>query len=189
MSAPDLLRLFVAVDPPDPIRTALAGLPHPLHGVSWTPPHQYHLTLRFIGEVPSSLRGRIEGALAPIRVEPFVLPLEGVGSFPPDRPPRVLWAGIGHGHPRLYQLRQKVDDALLGCGLDLDVKTFHPHFTLGRCGPGSRPGEITRHLRAFASWQGPPFRVAAFTLYRSELRPAGAVHTPLRRVELAQPPP
>jgi RNA 2',3'-cyclic 3'-phosphodiesterase len=179
------LRLFVAIDPPEAVCQALAALPRPLRGVSWTPPHQYHLTLRFIGEVEAARREAIEAALAPIRVESFILPVEGAGSFPPGRPPRVLWAGIGTGHPRLHQLRQKVDDALLAaCGVDLDVRTFHAHFTLGRCGRDTPPAEAARFVREHAGFEGPSFRVDAFTLYRSELRPGGAVHTPLQRVEL-----
>lgn len=188
MNEPDTLRLFVAIDPPEAVRTALAALPRELRGVSWTPPHQYHLTLRFLGEVAAGKREAIERALAPIRVEPFILPVEGAGSFPPNRPPRVLWAGIGRGHPRLFQLRQRMDDALLAaCGVDLDVRTFHPHFTLGRCGPQSAPAEAAHFVRQISAFEAPPFRVEAFTLYRSELRSSGAVHTPLLTVNLAAP--
>ncbi len=182
-----LVRLFVAIDPPDAVRTALAELPRRIRGVVWTPPHQYHLTLRFVGEVTEAQREAIEKALAPIRVESFTLPVEGVGSFPPARPPRVLWVGIGSGHPRLHQLRQKIDDALLGCGIDLDVRQFHPHFTLGRCGRDAAVGEAARFLREHGSFQAPLFRANAFTLYRSDLRPAGAVHTPLLRIGLTAP--
>lgn len=179
-----MLRLFVALDPPDAVREALAALPRPLRGVSWTPPEQYHLTLRFIGEVGADRRDAIENALAGIKVESFILPVEGTGTFPPGRPPRVLWAGIGTGHPRLHQLRQRVDDALLGCGLDLDVRNFHAHFTLGRCGREIVPAEVARFVREHAGFEAPPFRVRAFSLYQSELRPGGAVHTSLLRVEL-----
>jgi 2'-5' RNA ligase len=188
MNAPEAqsstVRLFVAIDPPEAVCRALAALPVNLRGVAWTPPHQLHLTLRFIGETPADRRESIERALAPIRVEPFILPVEGGGAFPPKRAPRILWVGIGNGHPRLFQLRQRIDDALLGCGLDLDVRTFHPHFTLGRCGNGCAPAAVARFVRGLEGLAGPPFRVEGFTLYRSELRPGGAVHTPLLRVAL-----
>jgi len=178
-------RLFVAIDPPPAVSEALAQLPRRIRGVSWTPPHQYHLTIRFIGEVSDEDRGKIEPALAAIQVETFTLPVEGTGSFPPNRPPRVLWVGTGSGHPRMFQLRQKVDDALLACGLlDLDVRTFSPHFTLGRCGRDTPVAEASRFVREHAQFEAPVFRVDAFTLYRSELRAGGAVHTPLLRVPL-----
>lgn len=181
-----MIRLFVAIDAPAVVRDALAVMAEPIRGVAWIPPHQYHLTLRFIGEVETPRLDAVERALAPIRVEPFILPVAGVGVFPPGRPPRVLWAGIGAGHPRLHQLRQRVDDALLGCGLsDLDVRTFHPHFTLGRCGVATTPGAAAGFLKKHRAFEASPFRVDAFTLYQSTLGPAGAVHTPLLRVPLA----
>lgn len=165
----------------------LAALPLPLRGVAWTPPHQYHLTLRFIGEVAAEQREPIERALAAIRVESFILPLEGAGTFPPGRPARVIWAGIGRGHPRLFQLRQRVDDALLGCGLDLDVRVFHLHFTLGRGGPEASAPEMKRFVGELETLAGPSFQAETFTLYRSELGAGGAVHTPLLRVPLTAP--
>jgi len=181
-----MLRLFVAIDPPEAVRVALAALPERIRGVSWTAPEQYHLTLRFIGETPAGCLETITRALAPLRVEPFILPVTGVGAFPPDRPPRVLWAGVGNGHPRLHQLRQRVDDALLAAGLaDLDVKVFHPHFTLGRCSPGGSPGAVAAFLKRHRDFEAPAFRVDAFTLYASRLAAGGAVHTSLLRVALA----
>lgn len=179
------IRLFVAIDAPAVVRESLEVLAEPIRNVVWTPPHQYHLTLRFIGEVAATRLAAIERALMPIRVEPFILPVAGVGAFPPGRPPRVLWAGVGAGHPRLHQLRQRVDDTLLACGLsDLDVRVFHPHFTLGRCGPACSAGAVAGFLKKHREFEAPPFRVEAFTLYRSTLAPGGAVHTPVRRVHL-----
>lgn len=182
---PETKRLFVAIDPPESVRVVLSELPERLRGVSWTPTHQLHLTLRFMGEVPVEALDRIDAALAGIRVEPFILPVAGVGAFPPDRPPRVLWVGTRAGHPRLHQLRQRVDDALLGAGLSgLDVRVFHPHFTLGRCGVGSSPGAVAGFLKKHRDFEGPAFRVEAFTLYASRLTADGAVHTPLLSVPL-----
>jgi 2'-5' RNA ligase len=186
--------LFVAIDPPDPVRTVLAEIPQTLGGVTWTPPGQYHLTLRFIGEVAEERLARIESALAGVRVERFLIGLEGVGTFPPaPRPPKIIWAGIGSAHPRLFQLRQKVDDALLSTGMDIDVRTFEPHFTLGRVSkhtPG-RSGQdcsaagVRQFIREREGFAGPMFRVESFILYKSELSPTGAVHTPLKQVSLA----
>lgn len=186
MNPPERLRLFVALDPPQDVRSSLESLPERLRGVVWTPLHQYHLTLRFIGEVASTQLDAIATALAPVRVEPFILPVVGLGSFPPDRPPRILWAGVGKGHPRLHQLRQRVDDALLGCGLtELDVRVFHPHFTLGRCGPDCSVGAVAAFLKKHRDFEAAAFRVDAFTLYKSTLAPSGALRTPLLRVDLS----
>jgi 2'-5' RNA ligase len=176
-------RMFIALTLPAPVREALAELAEPIPGVQWTRPEQLHLTLRFIGDVPSAQREIMLERLAAVKVASFILPVEGVGAFPPNRPPRIIWAGVGQGHPRLFQLRQRVDDALLGYGLPLDVRTFHPHATLGRCTEDSAAA-ATAWLRAHRDFAAPPFRAESFELYTSELRPTGAVHTLVRSFPL-----
>lgn len=171
-------RLFLALTLPSGIRDLLAALAQPLPGVAWTRPDQLHVTLRFLGDVPVEKIDELTARLAAIRVESFVLPLEGLGTFPPNRPPRIAWLGVGQGHPRLFQLRQRVDDAVLATGLPVDLRNFHPHVTLARCTP--RAAGLPAWLHTHRDFAAPPFRVEAFDLYESELRPDGAVHT-LRR--------
>jgi 2'-5' RNA ligase len=179
-------RLFVAIALPEPVRAALVALAQPLPGVAWTRPEQLHLTLRFLGDVPEEKIEAITTRFATVRVEPFLLPIEGVGAFPPKKPPRVVWIGVGRGHPHLHQLRQRVDDALLAAGLiDLDVRMFHPHVTLARC--TEHAAAAVRHwLHTLREFGAPPFRVEAFDLCASELRPSGAVHTLVQRFPLAK---
>lgn len=178
-------RLFLALALPDPVRAVLAGLARPVAGFSWTRPAQLHVTLRFLGDVEAGRIERMEERLAAVRVEPFILPVEGVGSFPPSRPARVVWAGVGAGHPRLYQLRQRLDDALLAAGLDFDLRSFQPHITLTRCTERAASAAAS-WLRQNAEFAAPPFRVEAFDLCSSRLLPAGAEHALRRRFPLAQ---
>jgi 2'-5' RNA ligase len=181
-------RLFVSVALPDAVRADLAGLAAPVRGITWTRPEQLHLTLRFIGEVPGDRIGRVEGLLAAVRVEPFIIPVEGVGSFPPKGPPRVIWAGVGAGHPHLFQLRQRLDDAVLAAGINLDVRFFRPHITLARCADGA--GEAaSRWLRLNREFSTAAFRVTAFDLCSSRLSPTGAEHALRRRFEMESRPP
>ena len=177
-------RLFLALTPPPDVQESLARLGQPLPGVNWNTPAQLHVTLRFLGELDSDACERVVTRLATVRVSPFILPLEGVGTFPPNRPPRILWIGTGSGHPRLFQLRKRVDDALIAAGLQLDVRTFHPHVTLARCTEDAGPA-VTHWLHAQRGAAPPPFRVEAFDLYASQLRPTGAVHTLRQRFPLA----
>ena len=179
-------RFFVALALPSPVRAALDRLAEPLEGVAWAPAEQLHLTLRFIGDATDEQLEAVMPKLATVRVEPFILPVEGIGSFPPDSPPRVIWAGVGRGHPRLHQLRQRVDDALLAGGLlGLDVQRFHPHVTLARCREDA-PAGVRRWIRGHREFDGPPFRVEEFALMESRLQPTGAVHTPVQRFALAK---
>ena len=178
-------RLFIAIDLPTPLRDQLTALYGPARGITWTRTEQLHLTLRFLGDVDVSLRESLEQKLAAVSVEPFVLPVEGLGSFPPRGPARVLWVGVGRGHTRLHQLRQQIDDALLACGLDLDVRFFHPHVTLGRVKDEAPPGVVADFLKKHGAFEAAPFRVTSFILYASELRSSGAIHTPWRTFSLA----
>ena len=149
----------------------------PEPGFVWTPPERLHLTLRFLGDTPASLLEPLRTALRRVGVAPFVLPVAGVGVFPPRGRPRVLWCGVGHGHPHLQQLRQRLDDGLLALGLPVDLRRFAPHFTLARFGAAVAPARTAAWLRRHRDFEAPPFRVDRFSLYASALRPAGAVHT------------
>jgi len=180
-------RLFIAIDPPAAVREQLGALYEPVRGIAWTRPEQLHLTLRFLGDVEIALRDSLEAALARVTVETFLLPVAGLGSFPPRGQARVLWVGVGQGHTRLHQLRQQIDDALLGCGLDLDVRHFQPHVTLGRVRDEAPPGAVAQFLKRHQAYEAAPFRASAFVLYASELRPSGAVHTPWRVFPLRAP--
>ncbi len=164
-------RLFVALVPPGIVQGELAALAAPLAGVRWTPAENMHLTLRFIGETAPHKQARFEEALQRVRVEPFILPAGGTGLFPSRGPAKVLWAGVGHGHTRLYQLRKQVDEALLTVDSGLPMPGFHPHFTLGRLGETSDAKELAHYLEKHRAFEAPPFRVAEFHLLASELTP------------------
>lgn len=178
-------RLFVAILPPPVVCAQLGALAEPLEGLCWVPEGNLHLTLRFLGDTAPERRERIEEALARVRVEPFILPVGGVGTFPPRGPLKVLWAGLGDAHPRLFQLRQRVDDALLSVDMTLDVRHFHPHLTLARIERDPDARGLERLLRRHRDFEGSPFLVDAFHLFSSELRPASPpIHRPLRRFAL-----
>jgi 2'-5' RNA ligase len=165
-------RLFVALVPPVTVQTELAGLAAPLAGVRWTPAPNIHLTLRFIGETAPDKQARFEEALAGVRVEPFILPVSGAGTFTGRGPARVLWAGVGTGHTRLYQLRKQVDEALLTVDAGLPMPGFHPHFTLARLDPGHEPKALAHFIAQHADMEAPPFRVTEFQLLASDLQTA-----------------
>lgn len=167
-------RLFVALTPPPPVREELAALADDLEGVRWTPADNLHLTLRFLGDTAEEKQAQMETALARVRVEPFVLPVGGLGVFPPRGPAKVLWAGVGSGHTRLYQLRKQVDEALLSVDMTIDVRTFAPHFTIARLGENVEPKHLGKYLYHHRKFEAPPFRVSSFELYASDAQPGGA---------------
>lgn len=171
-----MARLFLAINLPDDICEELDAAATPSHALAWTPRQQLHLTLRFLGEVPREQVGLLAAALAQVRVEPFLLALSGCGTFPSDAKAQVLWIGVGSGHPRLYQLRQRIDDSVLRHAIPADLRRFLPHVTLARLRNGHPASAFQPLLKRFASYESPPFLVQSFGLYESELLPTGAVH-------------
>lgn len=175
MPADRLRRLFVAIPPSEPARAALATLADDLPRARWTPPERLHLTLRFIGDVSEDQLHRIADALAAVRVAPFPLGAEGAGFFPPRGRPRVVWTGVGRGHPFLHRLRQQVDDRLLSTGVPFELTPFTPHLTIGRVdeAPAAAVAQWVKRHRDFA---GPFWPVDAFHLMESKPHPDGVKH-------------
>lgn len=174
-----LQRLFVSLTLPVPCREVVTELYQKLEGATWSRPEQLHLTMRFLGDAESELAARIETSLAAIRVKSFLLPLEGVQRFPPRGPVKVLSVGIGRGNTLLFQLRQKIDDALLAAGWRGELRNFNPHITVARV--QNAPQEAIDHwLHHHNEFTGPLFKVGSFQLMQSTLQSNGAVHV-LRR--------
>ena len=109
----------------------------------------------------------------------FLLPLEDVGCFPPRGPAKVLTVGIGRGNTLLFQLRQKIDDALLAAGWRGELHNFNPHITVAWVQIAPQAA-VDRWLRRQGGFVGPLFRVDRFQLMQGTLQPNGAVHA-LRR--------
>lgn len=180
-------RLFTALVPPATIQAELADAAAPLAGARWTPAGNIHLTLRFIGETSAEKSDRFADALAGVRVEPFILPVGGMGVFPTRGPAKVIWAGVGNGHTRLYQLRKQVDEALLTVDAGVPMPGFHPHFTLARLGEDHAPKELAHYLARHQDFEAPPFRVEEFQLMSSDLTPGRPpVYRVLRRFPLGR---
>jgi 2'-5' RNA ligase len=180
---PSATRLFVALNPSDPVRAAIAALHDEIPRMQWTPAAQIHLTLRFIGEQPPEAHEKIADALATVRVKSFLLGVEGVGGFPERGDWHVLWAGVGSGHPLLHQLRQQVDNALLAAGIQFELRPFVPHLTIARCREAPAP-MITQWAKRHRDFVGPIWPVSSFSLMASEPRVDGRFHIPLNEYPL-----
>lgn len=169
-------RLFVAIDLPASLKELLVSLNPHLAGARWVKPEQMHLTLSFLGRVGPIAEDELRERLSAIRFTRFFMPVMGVGSFPAKGPPRVLWAGVGTGHPQLFHLHKRVQEAALGAGLEPDLRAWHPHITLARCRDVS--AEMVRpFLRENAELDAGLVHVESFSLYSSIPGPLGSAYT------------
>lgn len=169
-------RLFVAIDLPESTRQFLTTLDPHLRGVRWTEPDQMHLTVSFFGNTTEDAEAALRERLLQIEWKAFFLPITGVGTFPSKGRPNVIWVGVGAGHPHLFQLHKRVQEAALAAGIEPDLRSFHPHVTIARCRDVS-PESIRPFLRANAELDAGMIHVEEFHLYSSQLTPAGSIHT------------
>jgi 2'-5' RNA ligase len=169
-------RLFVSLDFPESITAALVRLDPRLKGVHWCKAEQIHLTLAFLGQVESRAEEVLLAHLSSIRFHSFFLPFQGLGTFPGKGSPRILWLGVGHGHPHLFELHKKVADAALRAGLQPELRPWHPHVTLARCEHVSAE-RLRPLLRQHEDFDLGLVPINFFTLKSSLLTPAGSIYT------------
>jgi 2'-5' RNA ligase len=168
-------RLFVSIELPHSITQLLAELDPHLRGVRWLAPEQVHLTLSFLGAVSAETEKKLRENLSAISWKAFFLSLTGLGTFPGKGRPNILWLGVGRGHPHLFQLHKRVQEAALGAGLEPDLRAFHPHITLARCRDVSAES-VRPFLRAHAGFDAGVVRVELFCLKSSQLTSAGSIY-------------
>ncbi len=170
-------RLFVSIELPESVTQTLAHLDPEIHGVRWLEPLQMHLTLAFLGNVGTETQETLSEKLRAISWKSFFLPLIGLGTFPSKGWPKIVWIGVGTGHPHLFQLHKRVQEAILAVGLEPDLRSFHPHVTLARCRDVS-PQTIRPFLKSHAEFDAGLIHVESFVLNSSQLTPGGSIYTP-----------
>jgi 2'-5' RNA ligase len=179
-------RLFVSLDLPATVADSLVRLDPHLRGARWLAADKMHLTLGFFGNVAAEAEAKLHESLRAIRFTAFFLPLCGLGVFPARGRPRIIWIGVGAGHPHLFQLRKRVNDAAVAVGLAADLRPWHPHITLARCQDVA--AEVVRpFLRARAKFDLGLVRIDSFHLKSSLLTPAGSIYRTELSVSASSP--
>ncbi|MCY4060910.1 MAG: RNA 2',3'-cyclic phosphodiesterase [Chloroflexi bacterium] len=170
-------RLFIAIDLPDAVKDQILSLrEHDLPPGRWSRREALHLTLHFIGDVPEGVARAYQRVLGAVDTAAFDLRIQGVGQFPINDRPRVIWAGVQNG-PELRALHEAVGSALEREGFRRERRRFHPHVTLMRFRKPLRRGLASRWLNAHIDFTVEPFRVEKFALYESDLQPSSAVYS------------
>jgi 2'-5' RNA ligase len=190
------VRLFIALDVGAAIQRAAAGVSDelkqraarvaPRARVSWVKPERMHVTVRFIGEADEPQRAAILSALAPaLSASTFDLTIQGIGSFPPGRPPRVLWAGVAAGLEALRAVEREVAARLDGLPIPRTAGDYNPHLTLARVKhpAGLRAETLCAGLENVVLGTVAVEAVTLFESRRSSTEPVYVAHgrTPLRR--------
>jgi 2'-5' RNA ligase len=165
-----MLRLFVGIELPPELKLSLSLMASGVPGAKWVDPGNYHLTLRFIGEIDEGQAEDVDAALNQIRAPRFDLALATIGHFGL----RQLWVGVERNDV-LQNLHGKIESALRRLGLPPDERRYTPHVTLARLKRTSE-ARLQTYLAAHALYRAPPFRVERFALIASYLTKSGAIY-------------
>ena len=181
------MRLFVALEIPAAVRDNLAAqikelrdLPAPLAAkrLRWVRPENLHVTLKFVGEVEAAQLDGIRSALTAIGLDaPVDLHFRGLGFFPDEKYPRVLWAGLNASG--LPVLARDIDRALEGRGIARDQRAFTPHLTLARFEPGELHEKLRSAIQKNSEREFGAFQAREFHLIQSKLKASGAEYATL----------
>ncbi|MCK5153077.1 MAG: RNA 2',3'-cyclic phosphodiesterase [Spirochaetales bacterium] len=169
-----MYRLFIAVPIPSQIKRNLLQLRSNIPGAKWTLDDQFHITLKFIGEVDGQVFSDIRNKLSEIIMDKFLLQIKGVGYFASGKLPKSLWAGLEESQ-QLIRLKNKLERSLYLCGINREGRKFRPHVTLARL-KNIQINSVSNFLFSNDNFTTENFIIDEFRLYSSKLYPHGAVH-------------
>ncbi len=169
-----MLRLFIAIPLPEPLRLSLAMLGGGIPGANWVDDRNLHLTLRFIGEVDIGTAEDIDAALSTLRAPPAEVRVAGMGQFGVGRRPRLLYAGVERVSA-LVHLQERVEAAVVRGGCPHERRKFAPHVTLARL-KGATMHRVQSFIAAHSLFRPPPFLADRIVLYSSFLGGERAIY-------------
>lgn len=178
------MRLFVALDLPEDVREKLsiliAQLKSEFPKVRWMRPEGMHVTLKFIGYVEEKKANSIAAALKKVRsATPVEITFRGVGFFPNERRPRVVWCGV-EASENLAELAGQIEQALEPLGVEAESRPYAPHLTLARLKSPEGAGEIVHMAGELKPQDFGTARESEFHLFESILKPSGAEYKRLQ---------
>ena len=180
----ETIRTFVALELPEKLKESIVQLQRHLEcsgaDVKWVRTSGFHLTMKFLGSVPQANVPDIIDALEPItgHHHRMRITVRGVGAFPNQRKPRVVWVGM-KGSESLNPLQADIEKAMDRIGFEPEARPFIPHLTLGRVKSLKGHRELVNALKEQADWSTEEFELTRLHLMKSELHSRGAVYTSL----------
>jgi 2'-5' RNA ligase len=178
------VRLFVALEIPDNVRETIARLVGELKPLDnswkWTRAENLHITLKFLGETPQEkmMKSVCEALRSVSCAWPIPVKFHGLGFFPKERRPRVLWIGM-EAPPSLGALAAGIEEALTSVGVPREERAFTPHLTLARNKEGRISEKFQNALSSHATREFGTMNAMSFHLIESKLKSTGAEYTTL----------
>jgi len=177
------VRCFIAIELPQNIRQAIVAISAPLRQecrrATWVAAGNLHLTVRYLGSLSDRELESIDRGLREIvsDLPRFTLRIHGLGAFPSQMDPKVLWMGASTSSNGLDALQSRCESIARNTGLAPDTRNFHPHVTFARV---KSPLAIPLALNTLQPGQlvdAGEFEVPGVSLFQSELTPRGPIYT------------
>src|SRR5689334_412375 len=163
-------RLFTGLEIPKALGESLSLLRGGLPGARWIDPENYHVTLRFIGDVDDDIAQEIAWLLGKVKRKDFELRLDGLQSFG-GRKPRAIVASVAPSQS-VMELQAEHERLMRRIGLDPEGRKYTPHVTLARLRDTSS-SEVAEYLTARAGFRSAPFLVSRFVLFSARASVGG----------------
>jgi len=165
------MRLFVAFDLSSEVRAAIVQTTASLHaeapGARWFAPEAMHVTLKFLGETDDQKLAQVKTALQQIiSPESVSLRFRGVGFFPDDTRPRVMWSGV-EASPNIFDLASAIEKSLQSLGFEPETRRYVPHVTVARLNSAHNLEKLVRAAAPLTSYDFGATRESQFHLYES----------------------
>jgi 2'-5' RNA ligase len=183
------VRLFIAIEIPENIRTGFASLLKEFRAIApqakWVRAENLHVTLKFLGETEPAKLSALQNLLSAVRSDQSVnLEFRGLGFFPNEKRPRVFWAGM-EASANLKSLAAEVDQAAHRLGFPLEERPFTPHLTLARFPLPGFPRKLLQAIQEKSAQSFGSLSTGVFHLIESKLKPTGAEYTTVQTFRFA----
>jgi 2'-5' RNA ligase len=160
-------RLFTGLAVPPEVADALRACQGGLPGARWIEPGDFHVTLRFLGDVETPVADDVMEALAEMRARPpLTVSLDGLGIFGGDKP-RALYAAVV-ASPELVDLQAEQERLMRRAGLEPERRKFTPHVTLARLKRDARPEAVAMYLSQAAAFAPLSFTADGVTVFSAK---------------------
>jgi 2'-5' RNA ligase len=186
MSDEKAIRAFLAIDPPEEIFREIIKIQERLKNaiqgdIRWVRPEGMHLTLKFFGYVYESDIENISRVVKDgvANMKALLLNVRNLGAFPSVNRPRVLWLGIDGDTNALISLQVEIDAGFQEYGFKKEDRPFRPHLTLARIKEPKGLIGLAEAVKKNEDYIAGSFTVTGLTLFKSDLKPTGAIYTKL----------
>ncbi|MCK4257742.1 MAG: RNA 2',3'-cyclic phosphodiesterase [Halanaerobiales bacterium] len=184
------IRIFIAIEFSDKLKEEIDQIQLKLKSqlglLKWVPRTNFHLTLKFLGDVESKRIGEmVEGLTQSVQdIKPFIIGFTQIGGFPKNHAPRVIWLGANEGKDELINLQKIVDKKLtyFGFGEESKKNVYKPHLTLARAREHTDVSTVGRRLSEIQIQPTSTELIQSIQIMKSDLRPKGPVYTCLEKI-------